>query len=115
MLAVKHGYFGHLLRRQIEHMARQELLCPLHQQRPGRAGTCQRWVLRMCQKLFDSPTLNIEALSNLYVDKEEWLSFFPLVIQEHGLQLSEHPSVHYDKPLPCYHLIFTVNRQRNIC
>ena len=92
----KHGYFGHLLRRQTEHLARQELLCPLHQQRPGRAGTCQRWVLRMCQKFFDSPTLNIEALSNLYVDKEQWLSFFPLVLQEHGLKISEHHSFHYD-------------------
>ena len=39
---------------------------------------------------------NIEALSNLYVDKEQWLFFFPLVLQEHGLQLSEHPSSHYD-------------------
>ena len=50
----------------------------------------------MCQKFFDSPTLNIEALSNLYVDKEQWLSFFPLVLQEHGLQISEHHSFHYD-------------------
>ena len=33
-------------------------------------------VLSMCQKFIDGPALTLEALSNLYVDKEQWLSSF---------------------------------------
>ena len=89
----KHGYLGHLLRRPSDHLARQELLSPMSQQRPGPASTCQRWVARMCRQFFGCPTVGLETLSNLYVDKEEWLSLFPVVLQEHGINISDPPSV----------------------
>ena len=85
-IARKFGYAGHLLRRHVGHLAREELLTPLRQARDGRASTYQRWLLTVCRRSLKTDALSLEQLSNLYLDKCEWMALLPTVHVSHDEQ-----------------------------
>ena len=79
------SYFGHVLRREDNHLARRELLTSIVQHRDGRASLPQRWLLGCLRQAKQWPVLTSAHLANLYVTRDEWSDCLPSVLRQHGL------------------------------
>ena len=87
------SYLGHVLRLPPEHPTRKELLLDYKQVRDGRAVTSSRWLLQVLRQALGAPSLTLENLHNLYLDKASWSALLPAVEQHLGLPQATQPPV----------------------